>query len=92
MKILEFPGLKQTFSYDCGATAIEAILDYYGFDVEEEKIIKLAGTNKKDGTSIKGVIKTLENFKLKFHAGELEIEKIKKQIDEGHPEDLSKDL
>lgn len=85
MKILEFPEFKQISDYDCGAKALEAVLTYYGFDTNEEKIIKLAGTNKRSGTTINGMTKTLEKFKLKFHEGEFELGKIKRQIDGGHP-------
>jgi ABC-type bacteriocin/lantibiotic exporter with double-glycine peptidase domain len=85
MKILNFPEFRQTSDYDCGANALQAILAYYGIDVEENKIIKTAGTNKRIGTTIKGITKTLKKYKLKFHSGELDIEKIKKQLDRNHP-------
>jgi len=52
MKILEFPELRQTYEYDCGANALQGILAYYGMEIREELIIKSAKTNKIYGTSI----------------------------------------
>jgi len=40
MKILDFPELRQTFNYDCGAKALQSVLAYYGIDIREEEIIK----------------------------------------------------
>lgn len=85
MVMLDFPEFRQSFDYDCGAKAVQAMLAYYGIDVDEEEIIKLAGTNRKSGTSISGVVRVLEKYNLKYHSGELEIDKIKSQLAEGHP-------
>ena len=85
MKLLDFPNLRQTSDYDCGAKALQSILAYYGICIDEEKIMKIAGTNKRSGTTIPGIIKTLKKFNLKFYSGESEIKKIKKQIDKKHP-------
>ena len=84
MKILTFPELRQTYEYDCGASAVEAILDYYGIDMREEKIMKTAGTTK-NGTSIKGIIKALKKYRLKVKSGEMTISQIKRYIDNKIP-------
>ena len=39
-KILTFPALRQVFNYDCGASALQAVLCYYGIEVREEYILK----------------------------------------------------
>ncbi len=49
MVLLDFPELRQAYDYDCGATALEAILAYYGIEVREELILKCAKTTKKYG-------------------------------------------
>jgi len=84
MKILEFPELRQTYGYDCGAKSIQAVLAFYGKDVREDKIIKYTGTNKK-GTSIKGIIKTAEKHGLKCKAEQMEIKDLKKYINKKIP-------
>jgi ABC-type bacteriocin/lantibiotic exporter with double-glycine peptidase domain len=55
-KILDFPTLRQMDEYDCGASAMQSVLDYYGIDVGENNIIRLA-KNKKSGTSTAGLKK-----------------------------------
>lgn len=84
MKILRFPELRQAYDYDCGANALESVLSYYGFDVSEDRIIKKAKTTK-DGTSIKGILKTIKKFRLKSKSGEMTINQIKEYIDKKIP-------
>lgn len=84
MKMLEFPELRQTYDYDCGAKALQAVLGYYGTDINEDKIIKIAGTTK-SGTSIKGIIKTLKKFGLKYDTYSMDVKTIKKYIDKKIP-------
>jgi predicted double-glycine peptidase len=85
MKLLSFPEFRQTYNYDCGANALQTVLEYYGVDVREDKLMRLAGTNKNNGTPISGIIKVLKKNKLRFKVGELSIKKLKKYIDEKIP-------
>jgi len=75
-----FPELRQFFYYDCGAVAIQGVLAYYGFDVEEEEIMKIAKTNNKTGTSPNGLKKVAEKFRLKYSDGKMSISDLKKNI------------
>jgi ABC-type bacteriocin/lantibiotic exporter with double-glycine peptidase domain len=84
MKILIFPDIKQTYDCDCGAKAAQGILAYYGIDVMEDKIMKIAKTTKA-GTSFKGIVKVLTKYGLKSKAEKLTVAKIKKLIDCGYP-------
>jgi ABC-type bacteriocin/lantibiotic exporter with double-glycine peptidase domain len=84
MKILSFPEFRQTYEYDCGAKALQAVLEYYGIDVSEGKIINLAKTTKK-GTSPKSVVNVIKRYKLKFKEGQLTISQIKKYLDKRIP-------
>lgn len=76
--MLEFPKLRQTFNYDCGATALESVLVYYGQEVREDKIMKLVKTNKNDGTFVENIVKTIRNFRLKMTHREMTLSDIKK--------------
>lgn len=38
--MLNFPELRQTYGYDCGAKATEAVLAYFGMDIREDLIMK----------------------------------------------------
>lgn len=68
MKQLDFPTLRQTYEYDCGAAALQVILAYYGLNIRRELILKLAKTNKKTGTSISGMLYVLKKYNLQFDA------------------------
>lgn len=63
---LNFPELRQTSDYDCGATVLQAVLAYYGREVSEEVVLKLAKTSKEEGTAISRILGTLEDFGLQF--------------------------
>lgn len=84
-KILNFPELRQEYSYDCGACAIQGVLMYYGIDEEGGVLMKKAGTTKKLGTPLKGMVSTIKKYKLKCKAGSMTIEELKKYIDKGYP-------
>lgn len=82
--IHNFPEFRQAYAYDCGASAMESVLAYFGFDVPEEKVMKIAGTAKK-GTSLSGLKKVAKRFSIKFKEGKMNLEMLKKYIDEGKP-------
>src|SRR3989339_795185 len=81
MKILDFPKLRQTYEYDCGANALQAVLAYYGIELSEEILMKDAKTNSKKGTAIKGILKTLDEFKLKYDSKSMTIKELQNYID-----------
>lgn len=73
MKTLNFPAFRQTYEWDCGASALQSILAYYGFDVRAEEIVKRAGTEPKTGTPINGLKKVLKKYQLHYQDGAMEI-------------------
>jgi predicted double-glycine peptidase len=62
----DFPRYKQKLEWSCGASAMHHILDYYGMEVSEFSLIKLAGTNKKNGTPVDGITKIANAYNLDF--------------------------
>ena len=82
--MLDFPRLRQVHKYDCGAIVTQAIFEYYGIDVREDRIIKMEKT-KKRGTPIGKIIKTLKRYKLKPKFRKFTISQVKKFISKGHP-------
>ncbi len=84
-KIKDFPNFRQFFIYDCGATAMQMVLAYYGFDLRIKKISEIIGTNSKTGTSIKGFKKVAKEFGLKFKSGKMTVKSLKKYIDKNIP-------
>lgn len=69
VKILEFPELRQTYNYDCGASALQSVLQYYGIDEREGQIMKLLNI-KNDGADIPELIKVAEHFGITVEAKE----------------------
>lgn len=80
MILLDFPELRQTYNYDCGAIALEAVLAYYGIEVREELILKCAKTTKKYGTSVDRVVKTIKKYGLDYHSKTMTIVELKEYI------------
>lgn len=80
MRIFKFPETRQISIWDCGTSAMQTILYYYGFDVGEGVLIKLAGANKKTGTSIPGLKKIAKKYGLVFKAGKKTIAELKKYM------------
>ena len=84
MKILKMPRLRQTFNYDCGAITIQSVLAYYGIEIREDSIMKMART-KKSGTKIKNIIEVAEKHGLKCISKEMTINEVKEFIKKGIP-------
>lgn len=80
MKILKFPEFIQSFNYDCGAKATQAVLAYYGIDADEKEIIDLAGTNRRTGTPIKGFKRVAQKFGFKCRMEKMTAKQLKRYI------------
>jgi len=84
-KIIDFPTLRQAFSYSCGASALQVILLYYGIDMRESDLIGKVGTSD-NGTDNLQIIEFLKTLGFKVQAGEGNtIDKLKKLVDKGIP-------
>ena len=64
---------------------MHAILTYYGIDTNENKILRIARTTPQNGTTIHGMVRVAEHFKLKAKLEKLSISKLKKYIHKGIP-------
>jgi predicted double-glycine peptidase len=84
LKVLDFPSIRQTFKWDCGANVVQSVLEYYGIDQREESVIKSAGTDQ-SGTSVVGIRRAVKKFGLKEVAGEMTVDDIKKYINKKIP-------
>lgn len=79
MKTIKLPELIQTYIWDCGPKALQAVLAYYGIHAREEDIIKTAGAIK-TGTPISGLKKAIKKYGLKCRAGKMTAEEVKNYI------------
>ena len=85
-KVLEFPLYRQTYGWNCGTTAAHMILSFYGHDMHENKIMKMAGGSKEIGVPIEGIKKVLKNFGISFTEDfNISMDDLRKNIDKGCP-------
>ncbi len=85
MRWIDFPNLRQTFEYDCGAKAMHAILAYYGINTNEYDVLRIARTGPRLGTSLHGMLAVAKHFRLNARIEEISIEELKKYIDKKMP-------
>lgn len=86
-KLIEFPEFRQAFTYDCGASAVQAILAFFGIDEREEVLMDELHVDEGRGTNIKFIKSVLEND-YNITAKELShltIDSLKKLIDKDYP-------
>ncbi len=81
----DFPELRQTYSYDCGAKALQSVLAYYGIeDAREDQIIRVAKTTE-TGTNPKNMVLAIEHYALTPEAREMAIADVTGFIKKGIP-------
>lgn len=85
IKMIEFPEFRQTYKYDCGANAMQALLAFNGIDTNEEEIMREAGTDKVSGTPIEGLKKVADKEGLTYSEGSFTIDNLKTHIDKKWP-------
>lgn len=84
-KILDFPRIRQSFSYDCGAAVVQSILAYYGTDLRSDMVISACMTAKDHGTRPHDMVKVLESYGLTALARQYTITEVRACIDSGIP-------
>jgi predicted double-glycine peptidase len=68
----------QTRNYTCGPAALTTVLQNMGINATEQKLMILAGTNNKSGTSIHGLSQAAQSKGLSAAGIELSIHELKK--------------
>lgn len=84
-KILDFPDLMQIYLYDCGATAIQAMLAYYGINIRESQILKDLKATPRYGTSSTNVVNILNKQGLKCDIKNMTVADLINYIDKDIP-------
>ena len=84
MNTIKLPDLIQTYIWDCGPKALQAVFAYFGIHAREEDIMEVAGTTE-TGTPISGFKKAVKKYGLNCKAGKMTVEKVKNYIDRGIP-------
>jgi len=63
-KVLDFPDVRQSRSYTCGASALQAILYYYGLSFREDELEALLHIDPKNGTAPRDIVRLCQHFAL----------------------------
>lgn len=83
--ILEFPDLRQDYDYTCGASCLQSVLMYYGFDAVESELVKKLGTTKDWGTEHTDIVRVAQEYNLEVEYGAMTVEQVKNYIDQKIP-------
>ncbi len=76
---------RQTFAFDCGTTALQLVMAYYGVDIRGDELMDALGTGE-DGTPVSGIVRVAEEqgFTVIAKAG-WTLKELKKILDQGYP-------
>lgn len=83
-KLLDVPHVQQAYEFDCGASALQAVLNYYGIEVREELVIDAAGTDP-TGTPRGGIASAAEAYGLTVDSRVMSVWDLKEYIDSEIP-------
>lgn len=88
--ILDFVELRQTYNFDCGVTALQQVLIYYGIEKREDELIKMLDTKKtsieEHGTKMTKMVEVAKYYGLDAEIlKNININKIKELIDKKIP-------
>jgi len=85
MNIINLRVVRQTFDFDCGAKALQAVMEYYGVDIREDELMEALGTDE-TGTPVAGMISLAgkKGFEV-FTTTEASLDQLKQFVDHGCP-------
>ncbi len=65
------PDVRQSTDYSCGASALQAVLHYYGFEAREDTLMKACKTTSRYGTQPAGIVRAAKEkgFTAKIREG-----------------------
>jgi predicted double-glycine peptidase len=82
---IDIPDTRQTYNYDCGSTATQTVLSYYGIDIRGENLMEVLETEPEDGTPIDNIIGYLRQKGLKVVAGRMSLETLEHALSKKFP-------
>lgn len=77
---------RQTTEYSCGASALQAVMSYWGKDVDEEDLMRLLGTTPEEGTYPEEIVRVArsQGFEAELKAN-LTLEEVERATAQGEP-------
>ncbi|HSD57340.1 MAG TPA: cysteine peptidase family C39 domain-containing protein [Methanotrichaceae archaeon] len=77
---------RQSTEYSCGASALQAVLSYWGKDLDEEELMKLLHTTPETGTYPEDLVKVAHELGFEAEVKEnLTIDDVEKSTKKGNP-------
>jgi uncharacterized protein len=77
---------RQITEYSCGASALQAVLSYWGKDVDETELMKLLHTTSEVGTYPEGIVQGARALGFKADAKDnLTLDEVERFTAQGHP-------
>ncbi|MFB0507843.1 MAG: cysteine peptidase family C39 domain-containing protein [Thermodesulfobacteriota bacterium] len=77
--------VKQTFDFDCGAKALQTVMEYYGVEMREDELLKELKTDR-HGTSVDNMVSVAEKKGFEIYAATgVSLEQLKHFVDQGYP-------
>ncbi len=84
--LFHVPDARQSANYSCGATALQAVLYYWGIDIEEDELMALLNTSPDFGTDEKDIVKVAQHMGLEAEIKDnITLEDLENSIKEGVP-------
>jgi uncharacterized protein len=85
-KLLPLPDVRQGTAYSCGASALQAVLAYWGVEIREDKLMELLGTDPEVGTPPQAILRTAQDMGLKATLQEhLTLDDLAQHLEAGLP-------
>lgn len=83
--IIDLPGGRQSYDFDCGAKALQILMAYYGVDVREHDLLDELNSDN-NGTRIEHMITVAEKYGFQVVAKYgTTLDEVKQFIDSGYP-------
>lgn len=80
--LLTVPDVRQSTRYSCGASSLQAVLNYWGVDVSESDLMELLHTSPLIGTDPEAIVSVASSFGLSASFSQnLSIDDLKKSIE-----------
>ncbi len=76
---------KQAYDYDCGAQALQNVMNYYGVEVDSDELMQALGTSE-EGTPPQSMIAVAQSHGFEVKSGtQWSLNSVKQYVDEGTP-------
>ncbi|MGB8951163.1 MAG: cysteine peptidase family C39 domain-containing protein [Candidatus Aminicenantales bacterium] len=77
--------VRQTFDFDCGAKALQTVMEYYGVEVREDNLLKELKTDE-EGTSVVHMTDVAKKMGFQVFAAEnVSLEEVRHFVEGGYP-------